>query len=162
MSTKNFFENYFKYDKGTGEFYWLVNRGSACVGDLAGTIRRDGYRVIKLMGKQYTCHRLAWLFDTCSWPTKSLDHINRTKIDNRISNLRLATFSQNSGNSQVRSDNTHGSKGLFWRKDRKKWRVLIGHEGKRLYLGLFEKKEDAAAAYDKASKYLRGEFHPSR
>lgn len=74
---------------------------------------------------------------------KVTDHINRNKLDNRRSNLRIATVSLNNFNTKIRSDNTSGVKGIYWSKEHNKWRPNISVMGKRIYLGLYEKMEDA-------------------
>jgi len=71
------------------------------------------------------------------------DHINRNKLDNRRSNLRVATKSLNNFNTKVRSDNKSGIKGIYWSKEHSKWRPSISKEGKRIYFGLFSELKDA-------------------
>lgn len=77
-----------------------------------------------------------------------VDHINRNKLDNRRSNLRSVTRSQNERNKSLRSDNTSGYKGVHWDKSHKKWYAGIRHDGKRIYLGRFATAEEASRAYD--------------
>jgi hypothetical protein len=85
-----------------------------------------------------------------------VDHINLNKLDNRKSNLRLATASQNAWNTGLRSTNTSGYKGVS-RKGRN-WISIICVNGVKHTLGTYESKEDAAKAYNiMAIKYF-GEF----
>src|SRR4030066_2184242 len=51
------------------------------------------------------------------------DHINHNRLDNRKSNLRVRTRSQNAINTPIRSSNTSGKKGVDWKKNVGKWRV---------------------------------------
>jgi hypothetical protein len=54
-----------------------------------------------------------------------IDHINGDTYDNRLSNLRLATTSQNAANAKLSSANTTGLKGLYWNTRKGKWRGEI-------------------------------------
>jgi len=80
------------------------------------------------------------------------DHINRNGLDNRRDNLRDATSKQNQENCSVREDNTSGHIGVCWHKLGSKWEARIQNHGNRIYLGLFEKLEDAVRARNKAEK----------
>jgi hypothetical protein len=83
------------------------------------------------------------------------DHINRDKLDNRKSNLRITTRQQNGCNRILQSNNTSGYRGVTWNKDRQKWQAQIKAYQKHYYLGLFNDKFDAAKAYNKAAiKYF--------
>lgn len=53
-----------------------------------GSLDRDGYLILKVKGKQFKAHRVAWLLNYGDFPTKEIDHINRIRTDNRIENLR--------------------------------------------------------------------------
>ena len=74
------------------------------------------------------------------------DHINRNKLDNRCSNLRTATRTQNNFNASLRSDNTSGHKGVTWDKTTKKWVAQICAGGKVKKIGRFCRIEDAISA----------------
>lgn len=87
-----------------------------------------------------------------------VDHKNRNGLDNRKSNLRFATKPQNGWNSGISARNTSGFKGVSFHKQQKKWAAYIVKHGKRTFLGCFKQKEDAALAYEVASRKLHGEF----
>jgi len=74
------------------------------------------------------------------------DHINRDKLDNRRSNLRIVNQSLNNFNTKVRVDNKSGVKGIYWSKLHNKWRVTISKENRRFSFGLYKKLEDAILA----------------
>lgn len=88
----------------------------------------------------------------------TVDHINRNPLDNRLVNLRLATSSQNQANNGLRADNTSGYKGVSWSKSSLKWVSKINVNGRKLHLGYFDTKEEAARRYDLAAIVFFGEY----
>ena len=148
-----------EYKPEAGSWDWFVSKGNQKAGSKAGSIRKsDGYYRIKINGKEYVSHRLAWLYMTGEWPTNEIDHIDLNKLNNKWKNLREATHSQNMANVALLSNNTSGYKGVFWHKQNLKWMVQIKVNNKRIYLGSFVNKEDAVEAYKKAAKKYFGEF----
>lgn len=85
-----------------------------------------------------------------------VDHINGDTLDNRRSNLRLATNAQNVMNSGVRADNHSGFKGVS--RSRSGWVARVTLSGKTTYLGWFKTPEEAHAAYSASAKVMHGEF----
>ena len=87
-----------------------------------------------------------------------VDHINGNGLDNRKSNLRLCTPSQNNQNFRIKKTSKSGYKGVCWHKASKKWRVTIKTVYKQVSGGYFSDKKEAALKYNElASKYF-GEF----
>lgn len=86
-----------------------------------------------------------------------VDHINGDTLDNRRSNLRVCTFQQNTFNSRKRPGSSR-FKGVTWVRHCGKWAAQITHCGKRFYLGVYVREEDAAQAYDRESVRLFGAF----
>lgn len=149
------------YDLDTGVFTWKVDISRRIkAGMKAGTVSSNGYLKIKLNGKAYRAHHLAWLVCKSELPQQEIDHINGNKLDNRIINLRLATRSQNNCNMLLRSDNSSGYKGVSWQLPNRKWVARISVNRKRITLGFFASKEEAAEAYRAASIQFHGEFSP--
>lgn len=72
-----------------------------------------------------------------------VDHINRNKLDNRKSNLRIVSRQENMYNKSEYKNNTSGVKGVKWNKNRQKWQVQINHNKKRIHLGLYSDLEEA-------------------
>lgn len=147
-----------RYNPKTGHFTWKVLRRGV-VREVAGSVDSDGYRKITVLGKKITAHRLAILFDTGEIPPKNMhvDHINGDRDDNRIKNLRVCTPEQNSRNSHKKTKK--GSfRGVSFRKDCGKYVAGIRVNGKRMHLGFFDNKTDAARAYDKSAVKYHGEF----
>lgn len=148
---------FLKYDPETGVFTWRVQRGNQSKGSRAGCIH-NGYLVIWHNGKIYKAHRLAWLAMTGDWPPADIDHINGDRCDNRFSNLRLATRTENCMNRKMQSNNNSGIKGVSWNEQRRKWIAKIRVNRRLLHLGGFVRIEDAAAAYERAAHKYYGEF----
>lgn len=91
-------------------------------------------------------------------PDKFTDHIDRNKLNNQRNNLRICTQTENNQNNPKQKTNTSGYKGITWEKQRKKWIAQIRHKNKRLKIGRFNTKEEAALAYNKAAAKLHGKF----
>lgn len=89
---------------------------------------------------------------------EQVDHINHNGLDNRRSNLRLATQNQNQHNSTAYKNNTSGYKGVTWHKQHRKWYAQIVVNNKHIYLGLFTDPKDAHAAYCEAAKKHFGNY----
>jgi hypothetical protein len=87
-----------------------------------------------------------------------VDHINGNGLDNRRSNLRLATSTENARNRDKFKNNTTGYKGVSRQKGRKKFRAQIYANGKAIYLGWYDTAREAALAYDRAVRKYHGEF----
>lgn len=148
-----------EYNPDTGEFTWatrLSNR--AIVGKRAGNVRTNGYINISIDNRHYLAHRLAWFYCYGSFPKKNLDHIDGDKQNNRIDNLRECTQSENNQNARRRIDNTSGHVGVI--AFRGKWRAEIRLHGQSFGLGVFDTKEEAAAAYLGAKRVLH-RFQPT-
>jgi len=87
-----------------------------------------------------------------------VDHINHNTLDNRRSNLRICTHTENIRNQKISQKNKSGYKGVVWHKRQKKWSSMIRVNCKRIHLGCFDTPEEAYAAYCEASKKYHGEF----
>ena len=148
-----FLQEKLSYCPETGVLTWKVGNGCLVkAGDKAGTTA-DGYTRIGLKGRVYKAHRLAWKLHYGTDPVGQVDHRNGNGFDNRISNLREATHSQNMWN-QARPD-----KGVsFCGKQRKKWKALVAADNVTHRLGSFETKEEALEAVRAKREELHGEF----
>lgn len=163
------------YNPETGEFHWKARTpemfdGSShssshnCskwnaryAGELAGSQRSDGYIQIQINGGRVMAHRLAWLLMIDEWPDHEIDHIDGEPSNNRFSNLRAATRSENGRNTRRRADSRSGVKGVRHRS-RNCWSSEICINGERIYLGYFDNIDEARKAYAAAARELHGDF----
>lgn len=158
MISASYLRSILHYDSDDGLWTWLVNKDSlAKIGDIAGCLRPDGYVQIGIDGRKYMAHQLAFFYMTGRW-AKRVDHKDRDPANNKWSNLREATQTQNRANSIGKRDSESGIKGVCWYAPTNKWRAAIQRDGVRHHLGYFKSKQDAAAAYRKAANKLFGEF----
>lgn len=86
-----------------------------------------------------------------------VDHINRDRLDNRRSNLRLASHVQQCGNVGMSRNNTSGFKGVHQARSGR-WVARIGIDHRNVCLGTFDDPAEAARAYDSAARERFGEF----
>lgn len=122
------------------KWYALCNRGSYYAA-----------RKIRVGKKQTTLYMHQALAERLGFKHRA-DHVNQNGLDNRRLNLRDATNKQNAENQKLRKNNTSGHKGVYWDKQKSKWRPRICHNGRKISLGLFETLEDAIKARKEAEK----------
>ncbi len=141
--TQNKLKSLLTYNKDTGIFNWLKS------GKVAGT-KDLGYIRIRIEGKAYRAHRLAWLYVYGCMPTKEIDHINRVKHDNRIINIRDVSKSENQSN---RESFFVKGKGVQYNKRDNIWVSKISVNKKQIYIGSYSTKEEALIARRKAESF---------
>jgi hypothetical protein len=139
--TQELLKTLVRYDPETGIFVRIST------GKQVGNKQTGGYIRFRLCGQAYLAHRLAWLYMTGAWPRHSIDHINRNTSENRFSNLREATYSENGQNQPLMRRNRYGLPGVTWVGRNKKWKASIKVNGKDIYLGLFKTADEASKAY---------------
>lgn len=157
-----------RYDPDTGHLWWTKKGGpTRNKNKPAGHRHQSGYIEVNLRfnNKQHRvmAHRIAWWMYYGYWPEHFIDHINNDKSDNRISNLREATASQNmSCRAKLRvtdsdlTDTNYASHNVFVGV----YRIPSGNWIARCkgHVGTYETPEEAALAYNKRAKELYGDF----
>ncbi|AJY13486.1 HNH endonuclease [Burkholderia dolosa] len=135
------------YDPETGVLTWRVGRqGNAGAGSVAGDVNARGYRRVSVDRRRVMAHVLIWVIVTGEWPDRDIDHVNGVRSDNRWSNLRLATRSENNQNQRnARRDNVAGLLGVSPNRDR--WAASITVDGQKQHIGTYDTPELAHAAY---------------
>ena len=163
MLTQERLKELLHYDPDTGVFTWKMPVRGRHVGSVAGGLSSNGYVRIKIDGAYYRAHRLAFLYVNGSFPPAYVDHLDHSRTNNRWSNLRPATGSENQKNTRIRSDNTSGFKGVHYDASSGAWMASAMLNSKTHYLGLYPTPEAASAAYQAFARKHHGEFyHPTR
>ena len=142
------------YDPEIGVFTRKVRTANCVrVGDVAGSFTSKGYIRIKIDGRLYFAHRLAWLYVHGEWPVDQVDHINGIKNDNRIVNLREGNNAENQHNQRKpQANNKTGLLGVA--PSYGKFVAQITVDRKYRHLGTFPTPEEAHAAYLAAKRQL--------
>lgn len=146
-----------RYYPDTGEFYWLDSASNrAPAGSRAGSIHlKTGYWTIGIDGIRYGAHRLAWLYMIGRWPDPEVDHKDTNRTNNRWTNLREATRTNNNGN---RKQTRPTLKGAYWDARRQKWYSKIKCHHRSEWLGCFSTELAAHEAYCLAAHRHFGEY----
>lgn len=146
------------YDQLTGVFTWLQRTSNRIkVGDVAGSIDSNRYRVIVIDGKHHGAHRLAWLYVNGVWPNGEIDHEDGCRDNNRWKNLRDGTKMFNLENQRgPHRDTTSGYLGVSWNTQRDKWKATIWDRsrGRQKHLGFFDDPKVAHEAYVAAKRLM--------
>ncbi len=158
MISQSELQKLFKYNKETGDFIRKVKTAIATsVGEKAGYKNKQGYVQMRIQGKTYQAHALAWLYMFGEIPTL-IDHIDGNRSNNAITNLRIADRSINGFNREKKSESSSVFKGVLWSKKYGKWESKINASGKRKHIGYFHSEQEAGHAYNKSAIELHGEY----
>lgn len=145
MLTQKRLKEVLDYHADTGLFFWKIKINNVPNGKPAGASQNKGYIQITIDSHNYLAHRVAWFYVYGKWPNRQIDHINRNKKDNRISNLRDVNNSVNQINIGLRSHNTSGVTGVVKSsKSHKPWAAQLNRNNKKIFLGYFNTVKEAA------------------
>jgi len=128
------------YDRCSKKFY---ARGRVGVGNEKG-----------VWGKPTLMHRMI----VGAGADDFVDHRNMNTLDNRRSNLRICSRSENGCNRGLQSNNTTGVKGVQWKDREGRFMALITVAQKPIYLGFYKTLEEAATVVAERRRLLHGEF----
>jgi hypothetical protein len=174
MPSKEELDQVLKYDFETGEFRWrprplaMFKPGNSAkrprsaehscnqwnshfAGRPAASLKADGYYYINLNYHSMLAHRVAYKIMTGSDPVE-IDHIDGNRSNNKWTNLKNGTRSDNLRNVRIKRNNTSGYHGVRFDKGQQKWIAMI-------QIGSFNSKEEAIAARKHAECMLG--FHPN-
>lgn len=156
----------FDYDPDTGILRWKRRKvrcgferadnvfNASFAGRKVGCPNGTGYLRVLWAKRHYTVHRIIWKWWT-GLDADDIDHADGDKSNNRISNLRECSRSQNNANSLGRKRKSE-FRGVS--KAGTAWQAYIRKDGEGIYLGRFKTPEDAHAAYCEAARQLHGSF----
>lgn len=160
-----------RYEPETGKLYWKARAlsmfpservgkswNTRYAGKQAFRLGETGYLQGNIVGHNVKAHRVAWAMYHGSWPEGDIDHKNLDRADNSISNLRVATRTENRMNTRAQKNGKSGYKGVYFHKRVGKWVAQINIKKKVKHLGYFFSAEEAHAKYCKVAKECYGEF----
>ena len=170
LPTPQYLRQLLRYEPETGKLFWrerpanlfkpdgyrtpegcAANWNSRWAGKEAFTANiGTGHLHGRIDYKAHLAHRVAWALHYGEWPKGEIDHINHDPADNRVENLRDVTHSENLKNQSLRRNNRSGVTGVKLRQEGGPWIANIKHAGKLIYLGKFDRFEDAVAARKEA------------
>ncbi len=137
----------FCYDPDTGNLCAKIRLSKKTLaGQVLKCKNKKGYLHFNFNGRFYYAHRVVWKLCTGEEPN-IIDHINGDKSDNRLTNLRSVTSSQNNLNQK-------DAKGYYKVKNSNPPRYVVELQGR--YLGSFSSTEEAQGVYFEARRKLGG------
>jgi HNH endonuclease len=157
------------YDPETGLFTWRKDRPTEHFKTLSAyktqTTKLSGkiaghsepysdnlnYIQIRIFGRLYLAHRLAWLYVHGKWPENKIDHFDGNGENNKFTNLREVDSPTNGRNCVLSKNNTSGVNGVYWDKRSSRWiaeGTFYTEDGKpkKKYIGSFSDLEKAKIA----------------
>lgn len=146
----------FDYNPISGELTKIHTSGKR---NSKWSISGHGYKQVRHEGQVHLVHRIIWEYVHGEKPPCCIDHIDHDKTNNKLSNLRLATHSENARNQSRHITNSSGFTGVCFYKERDKWSSRIKVNGVTIHLGLFTNKIDAINARQQAE--IKYNFHPN-
>ena len=164
--------DYFTYNPETGDLVWKVRPRDhfkclrACSAwntryafKIAGCIDVQGYVKVVVNNRQFKAHRVIWEMVDGTIPEGiEVDHENTVKADNRWTNLRLATHTENNRNKPAQSNNTSGRVGVYFDRRRNRWYAQIVVDGMCVSLGASVNYDDVVLLRSIAEKEHFGQF----
>lgn len=137
----------YKEDETSSYLIWKISNSNRIkIGKIAGPFHKSsGYYRVEIDSKKYYLHRIIFLWHHGFLP-KYVDHIDKNKLNNKISNLRETTSQNNNRNRSQYKNTSSGIKGISWHKSKFKWEAQIRIDNKLYHLGRYDKFEDAVLA----------------
>lgn len=138
--------------RGAGKYALVDNEDYAELSKYKWYLNDNGYAAKSQKQPTRYMHKLVFGHQTLP----HIDHINRNKLDNRKSNLRECTISENMANQSIRSDNKSGYKGISWDSKKNKWFACTRKNKKTIYIGRYKNINDAIREHEKVFLEIHG------
>ena len=128
-------------------------------GKPAGNLGANGYLYVRVCKRLELVHRVIWqMHNRDLLPGEEIDHKDTCRLNNSLSNLRLASRHQNGCNTNIPAHNTSGFKGVSLHKKTGRYAAYYKMHGKKHHIGYFSSAEQAHRAYSYAVSKVFGEF----
>jgi len=153
----------FRVDFDAGKLFWFCppKQHPDLLGTEAGNSQpshnNKHYWVVQVNGKKYKRAHIIFYLINGHWPKPCIDHINGNSLDDRPSNLREATFTENAWNHKKRARRICLPMGVR-NLASGKFQARISYFGKQIHLGSFDTPDEAASVYQAKRKELYGQF----
>lgn len=158
--TKEYLRSVLDYDLITGIFVWKVRKdvpkstNTRMAGKIAGTISKsNGYLVIRISGKLYLAHRLAFIY-VLGYVPEFVDHKDRNRTNCAWINLRPSTRQQN--NINVTPTSNTGELNIYWVENKGHFLVSI-KRGDKIYQKTWTTLESAILDRDRYKQEILNE-----
>jgi len=166
MLTQRYIHELMEYDEYTGIATWKKNRGGNRSGERVGSLDDAGYRVVTIDEVKHKFSHLVWLYCYGWMPNPNsdrpvIDHENKPSDDDRLSNLRLATRSENNYNRGKTTRHKHPElqdyKGVR-ETPTGRFKAEIRYNKIYKHLGVYDTPKEAHEAYKRAAEKYHGDF----
>ena len=137
-----------------GELYWKKTTGKRSIKDTKAGYLMDPYLYVRINRTSYAVHRIIWKMEYGVDPIGDIDHINHTKTDNKIENLREVSRQENNMNRPLQKNNSSNEPNIRFRYN--KWYVQITYK-KVTYCKTFKTIEEAIQ--HRNEKFIEFGFH---
>lgn len=143
MIDQKYLKEILDYNPYSGIWIWKKHYFKRLINKVAGGIKKDGYRSIKINNVDYMSARLACLYMKARWPIEEMDHKDTNRSNDKWINLREATRAENTRNRNVKRTSIVGFKGVKITVNGK-YEASIRSRGIYQYLGIFDTPQEAA------------------
>ena len=153
-------QDYFEYSTETGQVTWIKSpQNHNKVGKIVGAYNKgDNYFYVNFFSEKYPLHRVIWALHYGEWPKLFIDHIDRDRTNNSLTNLRLATKADNCRNRTSKKGSSSQYVGVTYKAKSGKWLAQININNKRTHLGSFKTELEAVNKYNEVANLCYGDF----
>lgn len=149
-----------RYDAGTGKLFWREGlKNNSYAGREAFTaLSEDGRRIGSINRKMFKAHRVCFALAHGRWPRGMVDHVDGDPSNNRLSNLREATHSQNNANRKPKPGSASRYLGVSFDKRGRRWKGQVYKDNKNYNTPRRLCETAAALDRDRLARKLHGNF----